>query len=59
MTPNQASKKIKEYLFFYNLKDNREIQKPKFQPGQLVRKTDIRRNFSKGDSTNYSFKNIQ
>ena len=32
----------------------REIQKPKFNLGQLVRTSDIERVFSKGDSTNYS-----
>ena len=31
-------------------------QKPKFQLGQLVRTADIERVFSKGDSTNYSYK---
>ena len=56
MTPNQASKKVNEKLVYNNLKDNREIQKPKFKLGQLVRTADIKRVFSKGDSTNYSYK---
>ena len=56
MTPNQASKKVNAKLVYSNLKDNSEIQKPKFKLGQLVRAADIKRVFSKGDSTNYSCK---
>ena len=56
MTPNQASKKVIEKEVFCNLKDNREIQKPKFKLGQLVRTADFKRVFSKGDSTNWSYK---
>ena len=56
MTPIQASKKSNERKVFSNLKDNREIQKPKFKLGQLVRTADIKRVFSKGDSTNWSYK---
>ena len=56
MTPIQASKKSNEKTVYNNLKDNREIQKPKFKLGQLVRTADIKRVFSKGDSTNWSYK---
>ena len=56
MTPNQASKKSNEKLVYPNLKDNREIQKPKYKLGQLVRTADIKRVFSKGDSIKYSYK---
>ena len=56
MTPVQASKKSNEKLVYNNLKDNREIQKPKVKLGQLVRTADIKKVFSKGDSTNYSYK---
>ena len=56
MTPNQASKKSNEKIVYNNLKDNREAHKPKFQLGQLVRTADIKKVFSKGDSTNYSYK---
>ena len=56
MTPFQASKKVNEKILYNILKDNREIQKPNFKLGQLVRKADIKRIFSKGDSTNYSYK---
>ena len=56
MTPIQASKKSNEKEVYSNLKDNREIQKPKFKLGDLVRTADIKIVFSKGDSTNYSYK---
>ena len=56
MTPIQASKKSNEKLVYNNLKDTREIQKPKFKLGQLVRTADIKKVFSKGDSTNHSYK---
>ena len=56
MTPIQASKKSNEKLVYNNLKDDREIQKPKYKFGQLVRTADIKRVFSKGDSTNWSYK---
>ena len=39
-----------------NLQDKRETQKPKFHLRQLVRTADIRRVFSKGVSTNWSYK---
>ena len=56
MTPNQASKKSNEKLVFSNLRDDRIERQPKFKLGQLVRTADIKRVFSKGDSTNYSYK---
>ena len=56
MTPNQASKKSNQKLVYNNLKDKREVLKPKFNLGQLVRTADIKRVFSKGDSTNWSYK---
>ena len=55
MTPIQAIKKSNERKVYSNLKDKREIQKPKFKLGQLVRTADIKRVFSKGDSTNWSY----
>ena len=54
MTPNQASKKSNEKVVFDNLRDDRVKQKPKYKLGQLVRTADVKRVFSKGDSTNYS-----
>ena len=56
MTPIQASKKINEKLVFSNLKDDRVKRRPKFKLGDLVRTADIKRVFSKGDSTNWSYK---
>ena len=56
MTPNQASKNVIEKLVFSNLQDRRVSQQPKLQLGQLVRTADIKRVFSKGDSTNWSNK---
>ena len=56
MTPIQAIKKSNEKVVYNNLKDNREIRKPKFNLGQLVRTAEIKRVFSNGDSTNWSYK---
>ena len=56
ITPIQASKKANEKLVYSNLKDKREVRKPKFKLGQLVRTADIKKVFSKGDSTNYSYR---
>ena len=54
MTPVQATKKTNGKVVYNNLKDNREIQKPKYKLGQLVRTADIKRVFKKGDSTIWS-----
>ena len=56
MSPIQTSKKSNEKIVYNNLKDNRETQKPNFKLGKLVRTADIKRVFSKGDSTNWSYK---
>ena len=56
MTPIQAAKKSNERKVFSNLQDRRVKQSPKFKLGQLVRTADIKQVFSKGDSTNYSYK---
>ena len=56
MTPVQASKKVNEKLVYSNLQDKRKKLNPKFKLGQLVRIADIKRVFSKGDSTNWSYK---
>ena len=56
MTPNQASKKSNEKSVYNYLKDNREVRKPRYKLGQLVRTADIKKVFSKGDSTNWSYK---
>ena len=54
MTPNQASKKSNEREVYSNLQDRKVRQKPKFKLGQLIRTADIKRVFSKRDSTNWS-----
>ena len=56
MTPIHASKKVNEKEVFSNLRDDRVKQQPKFKLGQLVRTADIKRVFSKSDSTNWSYK---
>ena len=56
MTPLQASRKSNERKVYSNLRDKRRKLYPKFKLGQLNRTADIRRVFSKGDSTNYSYK---
>ena len=55
MTPLEASSEKNEKLGYSNLRDNREVRNPKFNLGQLVRTSAIRKIFSKGDSTNYSY----
>ena len=56
MTPLQTSKKTNEKLVYCNLQDRRVKQQPKYKLGQLVRTADFKRVFSKGDSTNWSYK---
>ena len=56
MTRNQASEKSNERKVYTNLQDKRTILNPKYKLGQLVRTADIKKLFSKGDSTNYSYK---
>ena len=56
MTPIQASKNSNGNIVYSNLQDSRQKQTPKFQLGQVVRSVDIKRVFSKGDSTNWSYK---
>ena len=56
MTPTQVSKKSNGKAVINNFEKNREIGKPKIRLGQLVRTADIKRDFSKGDSTHYSYK---
>ena len=55
MTPVQASRQSNEKIVYSKFQDRRVKQKPKIQLGQLVRTSDIRSLFSKGDSTNYSY----
>ena len=56
MNPNQASEKSNEKKVYSNLQDQRVRHQPKFKIGQLVRTADIKKVFSKGDSTSWSYK---
>ena len=56
MTPIQGSKKSNEKIVYSNLQDRRVKRQPKYKSGQLVRTADIKRVFSKGDCTNWSYK---
>ena len=56
LTPIQASLKKNEGYVYKNLLDKRKKITPKFQINDLVRVADIRKKFSKGDTTNCSYK---
>ena len=56
MSPNQAIKKTNEKEVYSKFQDTRQKQTPNINIGQLVRTADIKKNFSKGDSTNYCYK---
>ena len=56
LTPKQASLKKNEGYVYKNLLDKRKTIKPKFEIGDLVRTADLKRTFSKGDTTNWSYK---
>ena len=55
LTPTQASLKKNEGYVYKNLLDKRKKVKPKFQINDLVRTADLKRTFSKGDTTNWSY----
>ena len=50
-----ASLKKNEGFVYKNLLDKRKKVKPKFQINDLVRVADLRKTFSKGDTTNWSY----
>ena len=56
LTPIQASLKENEEYVYQNLIDKRKKIKPKFQVNDLVRTADLKKTFSKGDTTNWSYK---
>ena len=56
ITPFEASKKSNEKEVYSNLQHKCKKINPKFKPGDLVRASDIKRVFSKGDSTIWSYK---
>ena len=56
LSPKDASLKKKEGFVYKNLLDKRKKIKPKYQINDLVRTADLKRTFSKGDTTNWSYK---
>ena len=56
LTPIQASLKKNEGYVYNNLLDKRKKIKPKYETGDLVRTADLKRTFSKGDTTKWSYK---
>ena len=56
LSPKDASLKKNEVFVYKNLLDKRKKIKPKFQTNDLVRVADLKKMFSKGDTTNWSYK---
>ena len=56
LTPIQGSLKKNEGYVYKNLFDKRKKVKPKFQLNDLIRTADLKKTFSKGDTTNWSYK---
>ena len=56
LSPKDASLKKNEGFVYNNLLDKRKKTKQKFQINNLVRTADLKRTFSKGDTTNWSYK---
>ena len=55
LSPKDASLKKNEGYVYKNLLDKRNKIKAKFQINDLVRTADLKRTFSKGDTTNWSY----
>ena len=56
LSPKDASLKKNEGFVYKNLLDKRKKVKPKYEIGDLVRTADLKKIFSKGDTTNWSYK---
>ena len=56
LSPKDASLKKNEGAVYKNLLDKRKKVKPKFQINDLVRTADLKKTFSKSDTTNWSYK---
>ena len=56
LSPKDASLEKNEGLVYKNLLDKRNKIKPKYEIGDLVRTADLKRTFSNGDITNWSYK---
>ena len=56
LSPKDASLKKNEGIVYRNLLDKRNNIKPKYKIGDFVRRADLKKTFSKGDTTNWSYK---
>ena len=56
LSPKDASLKKNEGYVYKNLLDKRKKITPKFQINELVRVADLKKTFSKSDTTNWSYK---
>ena len=56
LSPKEASLKKNEGFVYKNLLDKRNKIKAKYQINNLVRVADLKKTFSKGDTTNWSYK---
>ena len=56
LSPIETSLKKNEGFVYKNLLDKRKKVKPKYEMGDLVRTADLKKTFSKGDTTNWSYK---
>ena len=56
LSPKGVSLKKNEGFVYKNLLDKRKKVKPKFQINDLVRTADLKKTFSKSDTTNWSYK---
>ena len=56
LAPIQASLKKNEGFVYKNLVDKQKKIKPKYKIGDLVRTADLKKTFSKRDTTNWSYK---
>ena len=56
LSPKDASLKKNEGFVYKNLLEKRKKIEPKFQINDLVRTADLKRTFSKGDTTNWSYR---
>ena len=56
LSPKDASLKKNEGYVYKNLLDKRKKVKPKYEIDDIVRTADLKKTFSKGDTTNWSYK---
>ena len=56
LSPKDASLKKNERFVHQNLTDKRKKIKPKYETNNLIRTADLKKTFSKGGTTNWSYK---